>query len=237
MGYFGKQPAGPVLPPNRRRPQTDGGGNESVRETYRGDSARNTYRVSKETAAMANLREWINRVHHVGHHSRFEDDLDVEVRFHIESRAAELQGSGLSRADAITRAHMEFGSITRVAEDSRAAWQFRWIEDLAGDLRYGLRSFQRSPGFGLTAILSLALGIGANAAIFNAAYTILWKPLPVSKPEELVKLSISDSAGKAVPPLAFVRQLRSAEIFEGVSVRSIDGLSFSFSNDDRAERV
>ena len=49
---------------------------------------------------MATLREWINRVHHVGHHSRFEDDLDVEVRFHIESRAAELQGSGLSRADA-----------------------------------------------------------------------------------------------------------------------------------------
>ncbi len=84
---------------------------------------------------MATLTEWINRVRHFGHRSRFEDDLDVEVRFHIESRAAELQASGLSRTDAMTRARVEFGSITRVAEDSRAAWQFRWIEDLVGDLR------------------------------------------------------------------------------------------------------
>src|SRR5437868_8251225 len=153
---------------------------------------------------MATRREWINRLRHLGHRSRFEDDLDVEVRFHIESRAAELQASGLSRTDASSTARREFGSITRAAEDSRAAWQFRWIGDLAGDVRYGLRSFRRSPGFALTAMLSLALGIGANAAIFNAIYTVLWKPLPVSKPEELVSLSISDSAGKAAPPLAFV---------------------------------
>ncbi len=84
-------------------------------------------------------------------------------------------------------------------------------------------------------MLSLALGIGANAAIFNAVYTVLWKPLPISKPEQLVSLSIADSAGKGAPPLAFVRQLRSAEIFEGVSVLSADGLSLSY--DDRAERV
>jgi predicted permease len=184
---------------------------------------------------MATLREWINRARHLGHRSQFEDDLDAEVQFHIESRSAELLESGLSRTEAITRARKEFGSIARVAEDSRAAWRFRWIEDLAGDLRYGLRCFQRSPGFAFTAILSLALGIGANAAIFNAVYSAFWKPLPVSRPEELVKLSISDSAGKALPPLAFVRQLRSAEIFEGVSVTSADGLSFS--DDDRAERV
>ena len=94
----------------------------------------------------------------------------------------------MSPRDAVAQARREFGSITRVAEDSRAAWQFGWLEDLAGDLRYGLRSFRRSPGFALTAILSLALGIGANAAIFNAAYTVLWKPLPLSRPEELVQL-------------------------------------------------
>src|SRR5262245_6732430 len=184
---------------------------------------------------MATLPEWINRVRYLGHRSRFEDALDVEVRFHIESRAAELQASGRARNDAITRARMEFGSIARLAEDCRAAWQFRWIEDLAGDLRYGLRCFRRSPGFALTAILSLALGIGANAAIFNAVHAAFWKPLPVSKAEELVTLSISNSAGRAMPPLACLRHLRSAKIFEDVSVMSADGLSLSY--DDRDERV
>ena len=186
---------------------------------------------------MATLSEWINRLRYLGRRSRFEDDLEVEVRFHIESRAAELQASGLSLPEAISKARLEFGSIARVNEDSRAAWQFRWIEDLASDLRYGLRSFRRSPGFALTAVLSLALGIGANAAIFNALYTVLWKPLPVSKPEGLVALSIWSSNRREGSdlPLGFVRQLRSADIFDGISVTSADGLSFSY--DDRAERV
>jgi predicted permease len=186
---------------------------------------------------MGALREWVNRLRYLGGRSRYEDDLDVEVRFHIESRAAELEAAGLSPLEAVAKARSEFGSIARAAEDSRAAWQFRWIEDLAGDLRYGIRSFRRSPGFTVTAILSLALGIGANAAIFNAIYTVLWKPLPVSKPEELVAFSIwSDKEGKASDlPLAFVGQLRRAEIFKDVSVMSADGLSLVY--DDRAERV
>ncbi len=158
---------------------------------------------------MATLSEWMNRLRYLGRRSRFEDDLDVELRFHIESRTAELIASGLSPQDAVTRARTEFGSIARAVEDSRAAWQFRWIEDLAVDLRYGFRTLHRSPGFAVTAVLSLALGIGANAAIFNALYSVLWKPLPVSKPDELVKLSISSiSSGlRDVPPIAFVRQL------------------------------
>ena len=140
---------------------------------------------------MATLGEWMNRLRYLGRRSRIDDDLEVELRFHIESRTAELIASGVSPRDAATRARVEFGSIARAVEDSRAAWQFRWIEDLAADLRYAFRTIRRSPGFAVTAVLSLALGIGANAAIFNALYSILWKPLPVSKPEELVKLSIS----------------------------------------------
>jgi predicted permease len=178
----------------------------------------------------------MNRLWYLGRRSRFEDDLDVEVRFHIESRTAELVASGLSPRDAAARARAEFGSVARAAEDSRAAWQFRWIEDLARDLWYGFRTFRRSPGFAVTAVVSLALGIGANAAIFNALYTVVWKPLPVSKPEELVKISLSSNSGlRDVPTVAFVRQLRSAGVFKGISVTSADGLSFSY--DDRAERV
>jgi hypothetical protein len=185
---------------------------------------------------MATHSEWMNRLRYLGRRSRFEDDLDAEVRFHIESRTSELIASGLSPRDAVTRARAEFGSIARAAEDSRAAWQFRWIEDLAGDLRYGFRTFRRSPGFAVTAIVSLALGIGANAAIFDAIYTVIWKPLHVSKPEELVKISLSSNSGLTdFPTVAFLRQLRSAGVFEGVSVTSADGLSLSY--DDRAERV
>ena len=176
---------------------------------------------------MTTLHEWISRLKYFGNRSQFEDDLDAEVRFHLESRAGELHASGLSRADALAKARAEFGSIARAAEDSRSAWQFGWLEDLAADLRYGLRGLRRSPGFALTAILSLALGIGANAAIFNALYPVLWKPLPVSRPEELVACSALS--------LGFVRQLRSADVFEGIAVTSADGLSLSY--EDRAERV
>ncbi len=186
---------------------------------------------------MATLGEWMNRLRYLGRRSRIDDDLEVELRFHIESRTAELIAAGVPSRDAATRARVEFGSIARAVEDSRAAWQFRWIEDLAADLRYAFRTIRRSPGFAVTAVLSLALGIGANATIFNGLYGILWKPLPVSKPEELFKLSISfgDSGQRDVPPIAFVGQLRSAGVFEGVSVTSADGFSFAY--DDRAERV
>lgn len=185
---------------------------------------------------MATLSEWINRLRYLGRRSRIDDDLDAEVRFHIESRTAELIASGLSPRDAGTKARAEFGSIARAVEDSRAAWQFRWIEDLAGDLRYGVRTLRRGPGFAVIAVISLALGIGANAAIFSALYAVVWKALPVSKPEELVRISLSSDSGLTdVPTVAFVRQLRSASVFEGVFVTNADGLSFSY--DDRAERV
>ena len=186
---------------------------------------------------MATLGEWMNRLRYLGRRSRIDDDLEVELRFHIESRTAELTASGVPPRDAATRARVEFGSIARAVEDSRAAWQFRWIEDLAADLRYAFRTVRRSPGFAVTAVLSLALGIGANATIFNALYSILWKPLPVSKPEELVEISLSSNSGlRDLPTVAFVGQLRSAGVFEGVSARTkADGLSFSY--DDRAERV
>jgi macrolide transport system ATP-binding/permease protein len=186
---------------------------------------------------MATRREWINRLRYLGRRSRFEGDLDDEIRFHIENRAEELQGSGVTRDDALAQAQREFGSVIRVREDSREAWQFRSIEDLAADVRYALRAFRRSPGFTLTAVLSLALGIGANSAIFTAMDAVLWKPLPVANPQSLVLLSATREGRRNIGAfeLAFANRLQRARVFSDIVVIDSDGLSFSAG--DRAERI
>src|SRR4030081_316715 len=129
---------------------------------------------------MAIGSEWLDRLLHIGRRTRLEDGLDEGIRFHIETRAQELEDAGLSRSAALIQARREFGSVTLMREDSRAAWQFRWLEDFAADLRYCLRAFRRTPVFALTAVLSLAFGIGANSAIFTALDAVLWRPLPVT---------------------------------------------------------
>jgi len=177
---------------------------------------------------MSMSSEWINRLRHLGRRSRFEGGLDDEIRFHIETRTAELEESGLSHTDAHAQARREFGPIARMSEDSRAAWQFHWLEDLAADIRYAVRAFRRSPTFTFTAVLSLALGIGANSAIFTALDAVLWRPLPVVEPNRLVDFSIS--RGKLPPetdlPAPFALQLRESNIFDGLTIETADGLSF-----------
>src|SRR5260370_27815467 len=117
---------------------------------------------------MSIRSEWINRLRHLARGSRFESDLEDEIRFHIETRAAELEQSGISGPDALAQARREFGSIALAREDSPAAWQFRWLVDLAVDLRHALRAFNPNPAFTLTAVISLALGIRAPSVVFSA---------------------------------------------------------------------
>lgn len=181
-------------------------------------------------------REWINRLRYLGRRRELEADLDAEVQFHIEARAADLMESGMPRGDALAQARREFGSIAIMREDSRSAWQFRWLADLAADLRFALRAFRRSPGFTLTAVLSLALGVGANSAIFTAMNAMLWKPLPVVEPQNLVTLSVSraDHAPSDLPS-TLLPQLRESGIFADIVAKSSDGLSFAY--EGRAERI
>src|SRR2546423_1425949 len=175
---------------------------------------------------MSIFSEWVNRLKYAARRVRFEDELDDEIRFHLETRAAELEQSGLSHDDARRQARREFGSETRMREESRSAWKFQWLEDLVADLRYAFRSFRRSPGFTITSVLSLALGIGANTAIFSALDTVLWRPLPVAEPASLVKLSVARKAGGSdAVPAELVRMLAEAGVFSDVMTSTSDGLS------------
>src|SRR5690242_6880751 len=97
------------------------------------------------------LSEAFRRLLHVGRRQRFEDDLGEELRFHLESRIADLEAAGKSRAEAQRQARREFGPIALVSENSRAAWQFQWAQDLAADLRHTLRGCRRNPAFTITA--------------------------------------------------------------------------------------
>ena len=116
---------------------------------------------------MNRLKELARRLAYLWRRGSFDHELDDEVQFHIESRADELEQSGVPRSEALSRARREFGSAVRMREETRAAWQVKWMEDLLSDLRYALRALRRNPGFAAAAIFSLALGIGANTTIFK----------------------------------------------------------------------
>jgi len=115
--------------------------------------------------------------------------------------------------------------------------QLRWIEDLAADLRFALRAFRRSPGFVLTAVISLALGIGANTAIFTALDVAFWKPLPVADPYHLVRFVITrtNRGDRGSLPSEFAPALERSGVFSGTVAYSTDGFSLTY--DGRAERV
>src|SRR5882757_3627935 len=96
---------------------------------------------------MTLWKGWANRLRYLRPRARIDDDLEQEMRFHLDARIDELEASGLPHDAARRQAHGEFGSMNLARDDSRAAWQFRWLEDVVADLRYTLRTFRRSPGF------------------------------------------------------------------------------------------
>ncbi|HEY4359098.1 MAG TPA: ABC transporter permease [Acidobacteriaceae bacterium] len=117
---------------------------------------------------------------------RLESDLDKELRFHFETQVSEKIRAGLSDSEARRRTRLEFGGIEQVKEDCRRSRGTLWLEYLVRDTRFGIRQLAGSPAFTSIALLSLALGIGANTAIFTLVNAILLRPLPVHNPGELV---------------------------------------------------
>ncbi|MGJ5814704.1 ADOP family duplicated permease [Paludibaculum fermentans] len=184
---------------------------------------------------MSLKNELLNRLSYLLRRGRFDRELDEEIEFHIETRADELEAGGLARSGALAQARREFGSGTRAKEETRAAWQFGWLEDLARDVSYCGRAFRRSPGFAAAAVVSLALGIGANTTVFSLVKAVLLGGLPVRAASRLVSLHQPSGAARLSYP-DYEDYRRQVTAFEDVAA-AYPAVPRSLSAQDDAERL
>lgn len=188
---------------------------------------------------MTWLRVFRARVRAMLDARRLDRELEEELRSHIEMETEANVRRGMSPAQARRQALLEFGGVTQTAELYREGRTVAWVEALAQDIRYALRGFKRAPGFTSVAILSLALGIGVNVAIFSMVNMLLLRPLPVRDPGSLVILTSQQKGSFAMPIFSYAdyRDIReqTAGTFSGILAYSpgLDGLSA----DGRADRV
>jgi putative ABC transport system permease protein len=141
------------------------------------------------------MREWWSKLRRAARRHALDEELAEEIRAHADLMADDNLAQGLSAEEARVAARRSFGNMTAVQERAREAWRFSRFESLLQDLRYGLRAVRQAPGFSLVIILTLALGIGVNTAIFSVTYSVLLRPLPYPSGERLVMLG--EDAGKA----------------------------------------
>src|SRR5262249_9083621 len=153
------------------------------------------------THVLVRLRSIVGR-------ERVERDLEAELRFHLDQQIAEYVASGMSPSDARAAASRALGSTAFLKDECRQSLGLRLLDETAQDLRYAGRTLRKNPAFTLAAVLSLALGIGANTAIFPRLDAVVFKPLPVPAASELVTFYENGPEGAADPAGGTGRFLR-----------------------------
>jgi predicted permease len=133
-------------------------------------------------------REWWSKLRAVARRDHLDEDLRAELDAHLQMEVEARVDRGMAADDALASARRQFGNRTSIEESSREAWLFLWMETLLQDVRYGLRMLRRSPGFALTALIVIALGVGANTAAFTLLDHVLLRPLPFRDAGRLVML-------------------------------------------------
>jgi predicted permease len=165
-----------------------------------------------------------------------DDELRREIELHVEQLTRELRASGLSEREARRAARLEFGSASAVADACRDTRRVGLLEEAIADSRYAWRILRRSPGFTTTAVLSLALGLGANSAIFSLVDAVLLRSLAVRAPHELVFVDVVGSAGAGGYPYPVFEQMRSdTTAFAGIAAFTGDDLRIEI--DGQLEQV
>ena len=176
----------------------------------------------------------------VFHRSRSDRELEEEIRSHIARQTEDFERSGFSREEAQRRARIAFGSPEKAKENVREERPGFFLETLAGDIRFALRIFRKSPGFTSVAIFTLALGIGANTAIFSVVDAVLLRPLPYAEPDRIVTVAESNrpydlpSRNEVSAGNFFDWRLRN-HVFEQIGAVHVPG--YSITGTDRPERV
>lgn len=188
-------------------------------------------KLKRATFGMGNMRHCWMRLRALLRRRAVEQELDEELRFHYEHQVEKLLASGMTLEEARRQARLVIGGTEQIKEECRDARGVRFLESVAQDVRYGLRSLRKSPGFTAVAILTLMLGIGVNTALFTIIKGVLLNPLPFPEPDRLVSLwerqVIDEGSFNPVSGGVFADWQKQAQSFQQMALMGEDTANLS----------